>query len=222
MMISRETIYRPTTVSFFSDPICPWTWITSRWLVEVAEARSIGIEWRALSLAQLNGGVDRMPEQYQEAGRFSMRALRMMEAMRAEGAGRYIGRFYTELGTRLHVDREQVGTDLLHRAAEAAGVSAYLPASDDRYWDHAVAESTATAMRLAGPDVGSPVLQLGNQNWGFHGPIVSPAPQGEYALQLWDGLVALARVPGFYELKHGRSGAPQIQPQEAGAMDRVR
>ncbi|MBV9280591.1 MAG: DsbA family protein [Chloroflexi bacterium] len=216
-MISRETLYRPQTVSFFFDPICPWTWITSRWLVEVAEAREVDVDWRTLSLAELNGGVDRMPAQFQEAGRFSMRALRMIEAMRATGASGRVGAFYTELGMRLHVDGEPAVTDLLRRAADVAGVGGYTGAADDPSWDAAVAGSTAIAMRLAGPDVGSPVLQLDGRTWGLHGPIVSPAPGGEDALRLWDALLTLVHVPGFYELKRGRTGAPQIQPVEAGA-----
>lgn len=216
-MITRETVYRPTTVSFYFDPICPWTWITSRWLVEAAEARRFAIDWRSMSLAELNGGVENMPEQYQEGGRFSMRVLRMMEAMRADGLIEPIGDFYTDIGTRLHVDGETPGRELLERSAATAGVSEYLGAADDAAWDEVIARSTATAMRLAGPDVGSPVLQLDGQDWGFHGPIVSPAPQGDDARQLWDALLTLAHVPGFYELKHGRTGAPQVRPVEAGA-----
>lgn len=181
-MITRETIYRPRTVSFYFDPICPWTWITSRWLVEVADQRDVKVDWRSLSLAELNGGVDRMPSEYQAAGRFSMGALRMLEAMRASGNGDRIGAFYTELGTRLHVEGEMFGPELLQRAATAAGLADYLDAVQDPRWDEAVAESTATAMDLAGPDVGSPVIQADGEGRGFHGPVVSPAPQGEAAL----------------------------------------
>jgi hypothetical protein len=211
MMIARETVYRPTTVSFYFDPICPWTWITSRWLVEVAGARGFDIDWRTLSLAVLNGGVERMPAPYQEGGRFSLRALRMMEAVRTDGLRDQIGAFYTELGERLHVDGEAPGLALLQRSADAAGVGAYLPAADDRRWDEVIAGSTWAAMELAGPDIGSPVIVLDGQEWGLHGPIVSPAPQGDDAVRLWDALLSLSGVPGFYELKHGRTGAPQVQ-----------
>jgi hypothetical protein len=211
-MITRETVSRPTTTAFYFDPICPWTWITSRWLVEVAERREFTVDWRPLSLAQLNGGVENMPLQFQEAGRFSMRLLRMVAALRSGGLEDRVGRFYTEVGTRLHVDGMAPDADLLQRAAEASGVSDYLHAAEDERWDRVVADSTDEAMRLAGPDVGSPVLQIGGQDRGMYGPIVSPTPQGEAAMQLWDAVSTLASVPGFYEFKHGRSGAPQTRP----------
>jgi hypothetical protein len=185
--------------------------MSSRWLVEVAEIRGLAVDWRSMSLAELNGGVENMPKQYQELGRFSVRALRMVEALRAAGLPDRIGQFYTELGTRLHVEGEAPGLDLLRNAANAAYVSEYLAAADDCYWDMAVAGSTHTAMELAGPDIGSPVLQLGERSRALHGPIVSPPPRGAHALALWDALVTLTRVPGFYELKHGRTGEPQVQ-----------
>lgn len=213
-MITRETIYRPTTVSFYFDPVCPWTWITSRWLVEVQGARGFRIDWRTLSLAELNGGVDNMPEQYQEMGRFSMGALRMIEAMRAAGEYSRIGPFYTALGTALHVDGVPAGRTLLENSADAAGALTYLPAHRDPRWDQRIADSTRKAIELAGPDTGSPVIQLGDSDRGVHGPIVSPAPVGEDALTVWDTMVALERVPAFFELKHGRTGAPEVQPVE--------
>jgi hypothetical protein len=163
-----------------------------------------------MSLAVLNGGIDQMPERFQEGGRFSMRALRMMEAMRAAGFGDRIGELYTDLGTRLHVDREAPSLDLLRRSADAAGVGEFLPLAEDAWWDEAVVSSTWEAVELAGPDIGSPVIRLQGQDRGLHGPIVSPMPSGEEALRLWDALLTLTHVPGFFEVKHGRSGAPEI------------
>jgi hypothetical protein len=218
-MITRETIFRPKTVSFYFDPICPWTWITSRWLAEVQEARGFRVDWRTLSLAELNGGVENMPERYQEMGRFSMGALRMIEAMRAAGDYSKIGPFYTVLGTALYVDGVPAGRTLLENSADATGVLPYLPAHRDSRWDARIAESTARAIELAGPDTGSPVVQLGDSPRGVHGPILSPAPTGEDALKVWDAMVALEGVPAFFELKHGRIGAPQVQPVEAQAAD---
>lgn len=221
-MITRETITRPTTTDFFFDPICPWTWLTSRWLLEVARARDFEVIWRTFSLAELNGGVENMPEQYQEGGRFSVRVLRVMEALRAAGLNDRIGALYTEVGTRLHVQGEAPRMDLLRAAAEASDTSSYLGAADDPYWDGPVGESTALAMSLAGPDVGSPVLRVGDHDRGVYGPVVSPVPQGADALKVWDAMMTLGEVPAFYELKRGRAGAPQIQPvEEEAATGRV-
>lgn len=220
-MIERETVPQNRNVSFYFDPICPWTWITSRWLVEVADQRNLRVDWRSLSLVVLNNGEEAISLARSGAARMSTDSLRMIEAMRSNGREDLVGPFYTALGTRLHIDDAPPVPRTLEDAAREAGVTGFLVAAEDNQWDEAVIRSTAEALQLAGPETGSPVLRLGNMDRGTHGPIVSPAPEGEEALRLWDVVTEALSVPGFYELKHGREGAPQITRQrEANAAGR--
>jgi 2-hydroxychromene-2-carboxylate isomerase len=195
------------SVEFFFDPGCPWTWNTSRWLTEVADARGFDIQWRALSLALLNADSE-IPEQYREMMGYTLAALRVTEALRAAGRNADAGRWYTELGRRSFHDKQSWSQALLSEAADAAGVADVLGAASDTSWDQAVASSLAEAMDRAGPDVGSPVLVV-NGNGAF-GPIVSPPPTGDDAVALWDALAGAVAVPGFFELKRGRSGPPEV------------
>ncbi|MFF5173807.1 DsbA family protein [Micromonospora sp. NPDC000089] len=188
--------------TFFFDPACPWTWRTSRWLVAVAEARGLIVEWRAFSLSILNDG--NVPPQFADAMAASNRALRLVEALRAEGRAEDAGRFYTELGTRTHDAGNPLSADLVAAAAEAAGLGDAAAALDDERWDQAVRESHALSYASAGPDIGSPVLMVPDAERGIHGPIVTDVPGTDDALVLWDSLVPLLRMPTFHEIKRGR------------------
>ncbi|MGI8968059.1 MAG: DsbA family protein, partial [Chloroflexota bacterium] len=200
-----------TTPTFFFDPTCPWTWMTSRWLVEVAAVRNLNVQWRSISLTILHGGIEATPEQDQEGAHFAQRVQRVIEAMLAAGRNDLVGAFYTAIGTRFHVHREPPSQELLVAAAESSGTAAFLGAADDASWDAAVNTSTQAALRLAGPGIGSPVLAFLDLGRGFSGPIVSPSPTGDDALHLWDGFVTLSKVPSLYELKRSRTNPPQIQ-----------
>ncbi|GIJ80275.1 DSBA-like thioredoxin domain-containing protein [Micromonospora phaseoli] len=188
--------------TFFFDPLCPWTWRTSRWLVSVAEARDLRIEWRAFSLAILNGGD--VPPEYAEAMTASTRSLRLVEALRAEGRHDDVGRFYTELGTRTHDVGNPPSDKLVAAAVEAAGLDDAAPALDDESWDAQVHASHALAYASAGPDIGSPVLMVPGADRGLHGPILTEVPGADDALVLWDSVVPLMRMPAFHELKRAR------------------
>ncbi|BCJ61495.1 DsbA family protein [Micromonospora endophytica] len=187
---------------FFFDPVCPWTWRTSRWLASVAEARDLSIEWRAFSLAILNGGD--VPPEYAEAMTASGRALRLVEALRAEGRHADAGRFYAELGARTHDAGNPLSADLVAAAVEAAGLDDTATALDDERWDEAVHRSHALAYGSAGPDIGSPVLMVPDAERGLHGPILTEVPGPDDALALWDHLLPLLRMPTFHEIKRGR------------------
>jgi 2-hydroxychromene-2-carboxylate isomerase len=189
-------------VTFFFDPACPHTWRTSRWLVTVGQARDLRIEWRAFSLAILNEG--RGAPKFAEAIAASSRALRLVEALRAEGRGDDAARFYAELGARGHDAGNPLSDRAVVAAVDAAGVRADAPALDDDRWDEAVRESHALAYASAGPDIGSPVLTLPDADRGVHGPIVTEVPDAEEALRLWDSLLPLVRMPAFHEIKRGR------------------
>ncbi|WP_405090277.1 DsbA family protein [Micromonospora sp. NBC_01392] len=188
--------------TFFFDPVCPWTWRTSRWLVAVAQARGLAVEWRAFSLAILNDG--QIAPEYAEAMAASGRVLRLVEALRAQGRHEDAGRLYTELGARSHDAGDPLGDRTVAAAVEAAGVTDAAPALDEERWDEAVRESHALAYASAGPDIGSPVLMVPDAGRGIHGPIITEVPGTEDALVIWDSMLPLLRLDTFHELKRAR------------------
>ena len=189
--------------TFFFDPACPFTWRTSRWLVGVAPERDVTVRWRAFSLTILNG--EDAPAEYQPMMRASSRALRLVEALRADHRDATIAAFYTELGTRTFEAGAMLSDDIVVAAAEAAGVADPATVLDDDSWDEAVRASHELAFGSAGPDIGSPVLLVEGAERGVHGPIIEEVPDREQALAIWDAVVPLARSATFYELKRGRS-----------------
>ena len=136
----------------------------------------------------------------------------MVDAALAQGDNDGAGRFYTELGTRLHESDQEPGEPMLVEAAAAAGVSHLLDSLDDPALATAAAGSLADALRLAGPGIGSPVLHLDGAERGTCGPIVSPSPTGEEAGRLWDAVAALSAIGSFFELKRGRADPPKFRP----------
>lgn len=189
-------------VTFFFDPACPWTWRTSRWLLSVAPSRAVDVQWRAFSLTVLNEG--HPPNQFAAATEASARALRLVEALRADGRQDTIGRFYAELGTRSHERHTSLSDDVVAAAAEAAGITDAERILDDPAWDEAVRESHETAVGSAGPDIGSPVLMLDGAERGLHGPILGALPDEPEALRIWDAVVPLLQSSAFFEVKRGR------------------
>jgi hypothetical protein len=197
------------TVQFFFDPTCPWTWLTSRWLVEVSAQAGFSIDWRSLSLALLNADRE-VPEQYRAPMEAGKGALRLVEAARQAGRSEEVGRFYTDLGARLHHDDAEATVALVTEVAGAAGLGDLAGAVTDTSWDDLLASSLKEARDLAGPDVGSPVLVPPGATFGFFGPIVSPPPTGAEASALWEIVTASVKLPAFYELKRGRTTGPQL------------
>ena len=190
--------------------------MTSRWLVAAARERSLDIRWRSFSLALLNKDkplppfLD-TPEMRAKTG-LAARALRVVDAAVIQDDNDAAGRFYTEFGTRFHESGEPPGDVMVDAAVEAAGIGDLVGAADDSRLDTTAAESLAEALRLAGPDIGSPVLHVDGAERATFGPIVSPPPAGEEAGRLWDAVVGLSGIGSFYELKRGRSDPPQFRP----------
>ena len=203
---------QPTTIEFYFDPGCPWTWLTSRWLVEAAGQRDIDIQWRSLSLGVLNAGRE-IPEQYRSAMAAGSAAHRVIAALLADGRNDLVGEFYTEYGRRVHHDASPLSVQLVRDVADASGAGAWADAVDDASWDDGVAASTHEATGLAGPDVGSPIIAFGEPRTGIFGPIVSPPPTGDDALRLLDRVLDVTTIPGFHELKRGRTTGPQLGPR---------
>ncbi|WP_053388208.1 DsbA family protein [Leucobacter japonicus] len=195
------------SVEFWFDPICPWCWMTSRWVSNVAEQRGFDVVWHPVSLKVINEGNE--PGPYDEAMRHGHRLGRVAVAVGREHGAETVGKLYTEFGTAIHPGGRDDFDALLTDALAALGLdAAFAAAADDEQYDDEVRGNTAHALEIAGPDVGVPVISVNGV--AFFGPVVTPAPQGEQALTLWDGIVAAASVPGFYELKRGRTQGPQF------------
>ena len=203
-----------TAVDFYFDPACPWTWLASRWLVDVVPQRDLQVTWRPLSLLVLEGGGP--PDQLAPQVFAASRAHRVMAALHDAGRNDLVGALYTQLGERTFQVDATLSDDIVAAAVQASGAGGYAAALEDAGRDAAVEASTEEALALAGPDVGSPVLALGEPRVGFHGPIVSPGPRGEDAARLFDLVAAAATVPGLFELKRGRSDEPALPAPAAG------
>jgi 2-hydroxychromene-2-carboxylate isomerase len=198
------------SVDLWVDPICPWAWITSRWLLETKTVRDIDVRFHTMSLAVLNEGRD-LPEQYQDTMRQAWGPVRVMIAIEQRYGAEELETFYSAFGQRYHVEHEN---DDLRATALAALGDAGLDASlidvvvrDDL--DEDLKKSHYAGMNPVGFDVGTPVVHVGDV--AFFGPVVTPAPRGEAAGVLFDGVVAVASIPGFYELKRTRSEGPSFQ-----------
>ncbi len=196
-----------TEVDFWFDPRCPWAWITSRWVLEAEQVRPIDVRFHVMSLAVLNEGREALPSHYREGLADAWGPVRVCAAA-AQAAGEGVLRdLYTALGTRAHVQRRPLDRALLEEALADVGLSPSLAgAMDGREYDDAVRKSHETGIGLVGTDVGTPVVAVGNV--AFFGPVVTPAPRGEAAGRLWDGVLMVAETPGFFELKRTRTAEP--------------
>lgn len=201
-------------VDFYADPCCPWTWNTSRWLVEVAEALDVSITWRTLCLAELNRDAD-VPAHFRPRLACSRRMARSFEALHASDRNDDHARLFAAYGAHVHLDEHEPSDDLIASSAREAGLDTdeILGFAADASWDDAITASVERAMALAGPDVGSPILAVPSLGRGFMGPIVSPPPTGEAAVTLWRVVEASFEVPVFFELKRGRRDAVAFGPR---------
>jgi hypothetical protein len=195
------------SATFFFDPLCPWTWVTSRWLVDVAGQRGFPVAWRALSLALVHAddGGSSAPAASGPAA-VGRAFLRITEYLAAEHEFEASGAFYREWGTRVHDGGSSPTVAVLEDAAREAGLSRRIRhAARDPQLDLAVRRATESAVARAGPDVGSPVLVPPGATRGVFGPIMTASPSGDGALDLWDAVATFTALDSVYELKHGRA-----------------
>lgn len=194
-------------VEFWFDAICPWCWMTSRWAAEVAEVRGFEVAWHPISLKVINEGNEHNSHAHlHESGH---RFGRVIEAARREAGEDVVGKLYTEIGTRRHPGGREDFDTIIAESLEAVGLDGGLAsAADSEDYDAQLRQNTNHALEIAGPNVGVPIIAI--DGVAFFGPVVTPAPTGEQALKLWDGIYAAASVPGFYELKRGRTAGPQF------------
>ena len=193
-------------VDFWFDPLCPWAWMTSRWMEEVERVRDVEVDWKIISLGILN---EDNPDNHHHGRQDSMWLVRVVEAAAQQHGDEYRKKLYDAMGTRRHPrgmdSLEQIITESL---AEVGLPAELASAKDSTDYDAALRASTDEARAVAGKDIGTPVIAVNGV--GFFGPVFTPAPKGEEAGKVWDGALALASYPGFYELKRGREKGPDF------------
>jgi len=196
-------------VDFWFDPLCPWAWLTSRWVLEVAQVRPIAPEFHVMSLAYLNRDKEGLSEDYRKFLEGAWGPVRVCMAAAAEKGEDVLLPLYTALGNRIHLEQRKADRALVEEALEEVGLPVSLAdAMDADDFDEALRKSHHAGMDQVGMDVGTPVIST--QGVAFFGPVVTPAPKGEDAGRLWDGVLAVASTPGFYELKRTRDASPDF------------
>ena len=215
---------REFDLHFYFDPVCPFAWMTSKWVRMVAAQRDYRVDWRFISLRILNAHIDyasHFPPEYEAGHTAGLRLLRMMTRVRAEHGRAAVGSLYEAIGTHIFDTRHDV--DPLTAAAQGAErlvapllADARLPADlvralDDATLDEQVRAETDEALSLTGRDVGTPILHFQPpEGTAFFGPVISRLPDPDDAITLWDHVIGLAEFAGFAELKRSLRELPQL------------
>ncbi|GGS48573.1 MULTISPECIES: DsbA family protein [Streptomyces] len=203
-----------TPVDFWFDPLCPWAWMTSRWMLEVEKVRDVEVRWHVMSLAVLNEDkLDELPEEYRDMlANQAWGPVRVVIAAQQLHGDDVVGPLYTALGTRFHNNGEGPTPEAVAAALKDVGLPAGLAEYADKdTYDTELRASHKEGIDKVGQEVGTPVIAVpgaDGEQVAFFGPVVTPAPKGEEAAKLWDGTLLVASIPGFYEIKRTRTQGP--------------
>ncbi len=208
-------------IAFYFDPVCPFCWLTSKWVRMVAAQRDYQVDWRFISLRLLNAHIDydeHFPPEYEVGHTAGLRLLRVVARTRDEHGGEAVATLYQSLGAAVHEVPSGKGEghrgtrDFVEPILAEVGLPLELAeALDDDSWDAQVQAETDEALSLTGKDVGTPIIHFDPPDGvAFFGPVISREPQEDDAVELWDHVVGLARFPGFAELKRSMRERPQL------------
>ena len=207
-------------VTFYFDVSCPFCWVTSRWIKEVEKVRDIEVEWKPMSLSVLNEGRDELPEEYKFMMQCNWTPARLFNAVFSQDGQEAVDKLYTALGTKIHnenrIDRhahvdapEHAFDELIKEALAEVGLpEERLAQALTTEFDELMRENHAEAMKEVGNDVGTPVVKLNDV--AFFGPVLTRIPRGEEAGKIFDGSVAVASYPYFFEIKRSRTEDPRF------------
>ena len=195
-----------STVDLWVDPACPWAWITSRWLLAAKDVRDVNVRFHVMSLAVLNEGRE-LPENYKELLALAWKPVRVLIAAEQQHGNDIVEPLYSAMGRRYHVENKKDLDAMIAESLAEVGLDASLAAAaTSTDYDEALQASHHAGMDPVGFDVGTPVLHVNGE--AIFGPVITPAPKGEDAGRLLDGVIAVMSIPGFYELKRSRTQGP--------------
>jgi 2-hydroxychromene-2-carboxylate isomerase len=205
------------SVEFFFDPICPWAWITSRWIKEVEQQGAVEVNWNFISLREVNSSRDYadFPAGYSDIHGLGHNLLRVAAAIAEKYSNKEVDAFYTEVGTELHNNGQRerfIASAPVQEILERIGVDVSLASAfTDPSWDAKLKAATEEALSRTGRDVGTPIITFGAGGPSLFGPVMSTVPTGDEALEIFKAYKTLASREDFYELKRAVRKAPTFK-----------